>query len=153
MAHYDSLGYRTRDISGGLETVATFDSMGNRLSLTYPGGRVLTYNGGAYDDFYGFVLRGGVSAADSSVAFRNVSAKFFQTVDGITRVQTGITDDAVATTVGSSQPDAEEILVTVPEGGGFRSAKLFAQVRMQSPDLPNPSDLFGQIFIYAAPHS
>jgi hypothetical protein len=116
-------------------------------------GTVISYNGGPYDDFYGFVLRSGVSAADSTVAFRNVSAQFFHSVNGIDLAQVGVTDDAVATTAGNAQPDAESIVVTVPNGGGIKSARLFAQVRMQSPDLPNPTDLFGQIFIYAAPHS
>ena len=43
---YDSLGNCTRGVSGGLGALTTYDSVGNRLTLTYPGGRVLTY---AYD--------------------------------------------------------------------------------------------------------
>lgn len=43
---YDSLGRCTRGVSGGLGALTTYDSVGNRLSLTYPGGRALTY---AYD--------------------------------------------------------------------------------------------------------
>jgi len=43
---YDSLGACVRDMLNGLETTSTYDALGNRLSLTYPSGRVLTY---AYD--------------------------------------------------------------------------------------------------------
>ncbi len=44
---YDSLGNCTRGVSGGVGAVVSpHDSMGRRTSLTYPGGRVLTY---AYD--------------------------------------------------------------------------------------------------------
>src|SRR5712691_9009971 len=89
----------------------------------------VAYNAGPYDDIYGFLLRAGVSAADSTVAFRNIKAQFFQG----SNMQTGVCDDGQATTVGTNQPDAEDILITIPEGGGFQSAKLFVQVRMQSP--------------------
>jgi YD repeat-containing protein len=41
---YDSLGDCVRGVSGGLgAVVSTFDGVGNRLSLTYPSGRLLTY--------------------------------------------------------------------------------------------------------------
>jgi YD repeat-containing protein len=40
---YDSLGRNTRGNSGGIGALTTYDSVGNRLSLTYPGGRALTY--------------------------------------------------------------------------------------------------------------
>ena len=40
---FDSLGHRTRDASGALATVSSFDSVGNPLALTYPGGRALTF--------------------------------------------------------------------------------------------------------------
>ncbi|NOS72427.1 MAG: hypothetical protein HOP33_21210, partial [Verrucomicrobia bacterium] len=44
---YDSLGRNTRGTSGGVgAVVSTHDGVGNRLSMTYPGGRVVTY---AYD--------------------------------------------------------------------------------------------------------
>ena len=43
---YDSLGSCVRETLNGLATVSTCDALGNRRSLTYPGGRVLTC---AYD--------------------------------------------------------------------------------------------------------
>ena len=39
---YDSLSDCTSETLGGLATVSTYDAFGNRLSLTYPGGRSLT---------------------------------------------------------------------------------------------------------------
>ena len=47
---YDSLGNHTRGISGGLgAVVGTFDGVGNRLSMTYPSGRLVTYTYDALD--------------------------------------------------------------------------------------------------------
>ena len=43
---YDSLGSCIRETLNGLTTSSSYDAVGNRLSLAYPGGRVLTY---AYD--------------------------------------------------------------------------------------------------------
>ena len=43
---YDSLGSCLHETLNGLITTSTYDALGNRLSLTYPGGRVLTC---AYD--------------------------------------------------------------------------------------------------------
>ncbi len=43
---YDSLGNCLRERLNGLATSSTYDALGNRLSLAYPGGRSLTY---AYD--------------------------------------------------------------------------------------------------------
>jgi YD repeat-containing protein len=43
---YDSLGCCVGETLNGLATASTYDALGNRLSLTYPGGRVLAY---AYD--------------------------------------------------------------------------------------------------------
>lgn len=59
---YDSLGNCTRGVSGGLGALTTFDSLGNRLSLTYPGGRALTY---VYDsqNRCANILESGVSLA------------------------------------------------------------------------------------------
>jgi YD repeat-containing protein len=45
-ADYDSLGNCVSETLNGLATASTYDALGNRLSLAYPGGRVLTY---AYD--------------------------------------------------------------------------------------------------------
>ena len=144
------------DLSDGFDTgwvdVELDWSANGQITLNV-GGTVISYDGGQYDDISGFVLRDGASAADSIVSFRNVSAQFFHSINGISIVQSAVADDATATTVGSTGTDAEDIVVAVPEGSGFRSAKLFAQFRMQSPDLPNRADLFGQIFIYAAPHA
>ena len=42
----DSLGNCVSETLNGLATTSTYDAVGNRLSLTYPGGRILTY---AYD--------------------------------------------------------------------------------------------------------
>ena len=43
---YDSLDDCLRETLNGLVTTSTYDALGNRLSLTYPGGRALVY---AYD--------------------------------------------------------------------------------------------------------
>ena len=43
---HDSLGGCVSETLNGLSTTSTYDALGNRLSLAYPGGRVLTY---AYD--------------------------------------------------------------------------------------------------------
>ncbi len=43
---YNSLGSRVSETLNGLATTSTYDALGNRLSLAYPGGRTLTY---AYD--------------------------------------------------------------------------------------------------------
>lgn len=43
---YDSMGNNTGNHSDGWNVLSTFDSVGNRLSLTYPSGRIVTY---AYD--------------------------------------------------------------------------------------------------------
>ena len=40
---YDSLSNLRSESLGALTTSSTYDAVGNRLSLTYPGGRVLTY--------------------------------------------------------------------------------------------------------------
>ncbi|HWX23148.1 MAG TPA: DUF6531 domain-containing protein [Candidatus Binatia bacterium] len=40
---YNSLGDCTRETLNGLATSSTYDSLGNQLSLTYPGGRALSY--------------------------------------------------------------------------------------------------------------
>jgi YD repeat-containing protein len=43
-AAYDSLGDCVSESLNGQTTASTFDAMGNRLTLTYPGGGVLTYS-------------------------------------------------------------------------------------------------------------
>jgi YD repeat-containing protein len=45
-ADFDSLGNCVSESLNGLVTASTYDALGNRLSLAYPGGRVLNY---AYD--------------------------------------------------------------------------------------------------------
>lgn len=103
-----------------------------------------------FNEIDGFILRAGVSASGSIVSFRNVYAQFFWNGSDAQPAQTVIQDGATASTVGTTASDAEDIVLMGPDGSGYRKARVFAQVRMQSPSLPNPNDLFGQVFVYAS---
>jgi hypothetical protein len=102
----------------------------------------------AFDEVLGFIFRVGVNTPDSTVSFRNIAAAFFVGESDATANQVVVQDDGTATTVGSTSPDAEDIVLMGPDGSGYQKARIFAEVRMQSPDLPTPTDLFGQVFVY-----
>jgi len=114
------------------------------------GGTTVSYNSPAFHDLQGFVFRAGVDTFLGSVNFRNISAEFFRGSSSPVE-QTVWVDDEGAATVGDGAADAEGLVVVAPEGGGFRYAKVFADVRMQSPLVVAPTALFGQVFIYASP--
>jgi hypothetical protein len=116
-------------------------------------GKCLTYDSPQFDDIQGVIFRAGVSAAESTVSFRNLSGQFFRSDSDSQALQTASADDGSVSTVGTSDPDSEDIVVVAPDGSGFQKARIFAQVRMESPDLPNPCDLFAQFFIYATPRT
>jgi YD repeat-containing protein len=91
---YDSLGRRTRGNSGGIGALTTYDSVGNRLSLTYPGGRTLAYGYDSQDrctnifengaSFISFDYDGPARLARIRCA-NNVNSRIFY--DGISGVQ------------------------------------------------------------------
>jgi len=56
---YDSMGNCVRSTSGGLGAICTFDGVGNRLSMTYPSGRLVTYTYDALDQLVTLSSAGG----------------------------------------------------------------------------------------------
>jgi YD repeat-containing protein len=75
---YDSLGHCVSESLNGLATTSTYDALGNRLSLTYPGGRVLAY---AYD----------ASGCGTNIteASRSLASFLYDGVDRLARVTYG----------------------------------------------------------------
>jgi hypothetical protein len=111
------------------------------------GGVRLSYATPSFDDILGFILRAGVDTSAGSVTFRNIIGEFFRA--GSTEADQVITtDDDSASTVGGKTTEAEGLAVVAPDGGGFRQAKVFADVRLQANHFVSPTDLFGQVFVY-----
>jgi hypothetical protein len=137
--------------SGWVDVELDINSTGS--IVWFVDGKCLTYDSPQFDEIQGVIFRAGVSTSDGTVSFRNLSGQFFRSDSDSQALQTASSDDGSVSTVGTSDSDCEDIVVVAPDGSGFQKARIFAQVRMQSPDLPNPTDLFAQFFIYATPHT
>ncbi len=126
---YDSLGRCTSESSGGLGTLSSFDSVGNRLSLTYPGGRALTYGYDSQDRCTNIFengasfIRFGYDGPDrlSRIHYGNGMNSSF-TYDGIVGVPTpGDFGQgqiaAIHHTLGSISPDIDSLLLVWDPNG------------------------------------
>ncbi len=82
---YDSLGNCTSESLNGLPTVSTYDAVGNRLSLAFPGGRTLNYT---YD-----ALERRSAITDSGKSLASYS------YDGPDRVSRVVFDNGTATRI------------------------------------------------------
>jgi len=138
--------------SGWVHMELDVDARGGAGSVLFKvGNTTVSYSSAAYSEIQGFILRAGVNTFAGSVSFRNVSAQFFRGSSAQGEMQMILGDEDSASTMGTGAADDEGLEVVAPDGGGFRYAKIFADVRMQSPFVVAPTALFGQVFIYAAP--
>ena len=87
---YDSLGHRVQEIQDGLVSTYTYEAVGNRLSLEYPSGRVVTYGYDALDR---------VSSISSSPGGLPPSPVATYEYDGMDRVSRITRGNNVTTTV------------------------------------------------------
>jgi len=114
------------------------------------GGVTISYATPSFDEILGFILRAGVDTVGGSVVFRNITGEFFQA--GSTRPDQVITtgDDGASTDGGIIKAtQSEGLAVVAPDGGGFKEAKVFADVRLKANHIVGPTDLFGQVFVFA----
>lgn len=112
----------------------------------------IAYTGATFGEILYFKLRAGVRNAGRRISFRNVSVSFYVNGSDSTAAESGqISNPPVASTLGQVDPvDAESIVEVGPENSGYRKATLSAEVRLESEDIPNATDIFGQLFVFTS---
>jgi hypothetical protein len=144
--------------SGWVQVDLSVSSDGTTALSINDGERQVIYQGAPTGEIQWFALRAGLSGSDDTVSFRNIQFKFYDgPTDGVA-AEIDTVDDISATTVGTSaaagttDTDTEAIVEVGPEGSGYQKAVFSAQVRLQSAQQwPDPTELFGQVFVYASP--
>ena len=112
----------------------------------------IAYSGASLGEILYFKLRAGMRNAGRRMSFRNVAVSFYSHGSDPTAAESGqISNPPVASTVGEADPvDAESIVDVAPENSGYRKASLTAEVRLQSADVPDATDIFGQLFVFTS---
>jgi hypothetical protein len=137
--------------SGWVQVDLTMCSDGAATLSVNDGERQVSYQGAPTGEILWFALRAGLSGSDDTVSFRNIQFKFYNGATDGAAAEVDTLDDVSATTVGTSNADAEAIVEFGPEGCGYHKAVFSAQVRLQSAQQwPDPTELFGQVFMFAS---
>jgi hypothetical protein len=149
------------DTSGGVDSgwvpiqlVVNADSINSPVAWAIDGADPdpIAYTGASFGEILYFKLRAGVRNAGRRMSFRNVSVSFYINGSDSTAAEYGqISNPPVASTVGEVDPvDAENIVDVGPENSGYRKATLSAEVRLESEDVPDATDIFGQLFVFTS---
>jgi hypothetical protein len=137
-----------------IQLVVNADSSSSPVAWTINGANPspIAYTGASFGEIVYFKLRAGVRNAGRRMSFRNVSVSFYVHGSDSTAAESGqVSSPPVASTLGETDPvDAESILDVGPENSGYRKASLSAEVRLESADVPDATDIFGQLFVFTS---
>jgi len=115
----------------------------------------LEFSGVSYGEITGVTFQAGVIGPGKRVSFDNITISLFTSDTATVAAESWpftSEDLPPASTIGSSEEEAEGLLEFTPDGSGYYKVVIDADIRLENDgtEAPAPDDLFAGIYIYAS---